>query len=102
MPAMPRIYRSTPHGPITTAATPIAVIVTLRWMTSEPTDVLAQAVAWTRTEVQVEWQFEGRPRQDWIDAADVRRHGHARPQPEAPAEPSTRPPRLDTRRRPRW
>jgi len=102
VPSMPRIYRSTPQGPVTQAPEPIAVIVTLRWMTSEPTDVLALALAWTRTEVQVEWQFDGHPRQDWIDAADVRRRGQ--PRSDAGREnPATRPPRgLDTRHPPRW
>ena len=44
------------------AARPISVLVTLRWMTSDSTEVLAQAVAWTRTEVEVEWVFHGHTR----------------------------------------
>ena len=102
MTSMPRVYRAAPQGPVTVAATPIPVIVTLRWMTSEPTDVLAVAVAWTRTEVEVEWQFGGGPRQDWFEAADVRRRGTARPAADPPPGPPTRPPRIDTRRQPRW
>jgi hypothetical protein len=99
MMALPRIYRTVPHGPVTAADAPIAVIVTLRWMTSEPTEVLAAAVAWTRTEVQVEWTFHGQVRRDWLDASDVRRHG--RPGTERPDQTPSSPPRWDTRRRPR-
>ena len=102
MTSMPRIYRSEPQGPVTAATTPIPVIVTLRWMTSEPTDVLAVAVAWTRAEVQVEWQFSGQTRQDWFEAVDVRRRGRPRPAAHPPPGPPTRPPRIDTRRLPRW
>jgi len=97
---VPRIYRASPQGPITTASSPIAVIVTLRWMISEPTEVLAAAVAWTSAEVQVEWHFQGDLRCDWVDAVDVRRLGA--PRPTEDSERSTaRPPRIDTRLRPR-
>ena len=97
MTAVPRIYRATATGPVTTAPTPIRVLVTLRWTTSAPTEVLAQAVAWTRTEVQVEWIFNGELRRDWVDASDVRRHGTAPRQPDPAAATTPRPPRLDTR-----
>ena len=98
MPALPRIYRSSPTGPITTAPSPIPVLVTLRWKTTfEPTEVLAQAVAWTRTEVEVEWMFQGETRRDWIEATDVRRHGTP-PRPSSPAPGAVeRLPQVDTR-----
>ena len=102
MTAVPRIYRARPTGPITAAASPISVLVTLRWMTSAPTEVLAQAVAWTRTEVEVEWVFHGQTRRDWVDAADVRRHGTPPRQADPAAERASRPPRVDTRHPPRW
>ena len=102
MTVVPRIYRASPQGPTTTARQPIAVVVTLRWMISEPTEVLAFAVAWTSTEVEAEWEFQGHVRRDWFDAADVRRAGVGTPRPstERLGQPSSRPPRLDTRRRP--
>jgi hypothetical protein len=102
MNVQPRIYRTQPTGPVTTAAFPIPVLVTLRWMTGEPTEVLARAIAWTRTEVHVEWTFHGQARQDWITASDVRRQGtpprHGDPATETPL----RPPRADTRHPRRW
>jgi hypothetical protein len=97
---VPRIYRARPQGPVTTADPPIDVIATLHWTTSDPTDTPARAIAWTRTEVQVEWQFNDQPRRDWIEAGNVRRPG----QPLAQTPPTGRTrngfPHLDTRRRP--
>jgi hypothetical protein len=103
MPSLPRIYRSSPSGSITTAAALIPVLVTLRWKTTlEPTEVLAQAVAWTRTEVEVEWVFQGETRRDWVQATDVRRHG-TRPRPSNPAPGAARQlPQVDTRHPRRW
>jgi hypothetical protein len=102
MSAVPRIYRATPQGTVTTADPPIDIVAVLHWMTTpEPSETPALAVAWTRTEVQIEWQFNGQPRRDWIDAEHVRRHGEPRPTTPPPHRLPSHLPHLDTRRRPR-
>jgi hypothetical protein len=93
----PRIYRVVPDGPVVEAPAPIAVVVAMPWVMSEPSDVEGFAVAWTRTAVQVEWSWQGSPRRDWVAASHVRRPG----QPPRPPSPGDGPPRLDTRRS-RW
>lgn len=100
MPAVPRIQRSVPHGPVTAARQPIEVIATIRWHGGDTTDEDAVAVAWTRTEVEVRWTDPwGGEHTDWIDAVDVRRLGQAAaPSAESRAE---RPPRSNGRRQ-RW
>ena len=97
MPTIPRIARAIPQGPITEAAEPIQVVVCIRWHDGEDTDVLAHAIAWTRTEVRVVWDAPaGMGRQtDWVPARDVRRNSS---DPAPPAPPSSR----GRARRPRW
>lgn len=79
MPVVPRIRRSVPEGPVTTAPQPIPVVATLHWHGGHTTQEQALAVAWTRTEVQVRWTDPwGAQRDDWVPAADVRRPGQRR------------------------
>ena len=98
MPAVPRILRTVPTGPITTAREPIPVIATIRWHGGQTSEESAHALAWTRTEVEVRWADPwGAERADWIDAGDVRRPG-------GPARESVnadRPPRSSGKRH-RW
>jgi hypothetical protein len=98
VPAVPRIQRVVPQGPVTTAREPIPVVATIRWHGSEPSDVLALAVAWTRQAVEIRWTDPwGAAHTDWIDAGDVRRDVAGRT-----ARPDqARPPR-SRGRRPRW
>ncbi|MFN0283908.1 MAG: hypothetical protein ACKVZ6_18295 [Kineosporiaceae bacterium] len=98
MPAVPRIQRAVPVGPVTTAQDPIPVVATIRWNAGDPSEVPALAVGWTRTAVEVRWADPwGGEHTDWLDAGDVRRAGEARG-----ARPDRiRPPR-SRGRRPRW
>lgn len=73
MPAVPRIARAIPHGPITRPELGIPVIARLRWANGQDVDVAALAIAWTREAVEVRWQNHGESRTDWIPAGDVRR-----------------------------
>lgn len=72
MPAVPRIARALPHGPITRPKKGIPVIARLHWASGQDTEVLAEAVAWTQDSVEVRWQFDDAWRSDWISAKDVR------------------------------
>ena len=97
MPAVPRIQRCVPNGPVTRAEPPIEVIATIRWHGGDTTDEAALAVAWTRTEVEVTWTDPwGAEHTDWIDAVDVRRPGAAKEATDAAQAPRSR------GRRPRW
>jgi len=99
MTSVPRIIRAVPQGRVTRATSPICVVATVRWSTGEVTAMPAEALAWTRHEVEVSWTPPGGPtRSDWIPAVDVRRAGGpptlaARPEP---------PPRNPNRHRQRW
>lgn len=98
MPTVPRIRRSLPTGPVTTAAEPIPVIATIRWHGGQTSEEQALALAWTRTEVEVRWTDPwGGEHDDWLEAADVRRPG----EPARTVENPERPPRSPGRK-PRW
>lgn len=98
MPAVPRIQRSVPHGPVTTAAEPIPVIATIRWHGGHTSEEQAHALAWTRTEVEVRWTDPwGGEHSDWVEAQDVRRPG----EPARDVPSIERPPRSSGKRR-RW
>ena len=77
MPAVPRIARSLPRGPVTRPNQGIPVTATLHWADGSVTEVIATAVAWTHDSVEIRWTFDGDERNDWIAAADVR--GRAAP-----------------------
>lgn len=99
VPAVPRIQRAVPDGPVTRAGEPIPVIVTIRWHNGPPTECAALAVAWTRAAVEVRWTDPwGQEQTDWVEAADVRRPGA----PPAPAAGPQMPTSRGRRKNNRW
>lgn len=80
MPAVPRIQRSVPHGPVVRAREPIPVVATIHWHGGRTSQEQALAVAWTRTEVEIRWVDPwGGEQVDWVPARDVRRPGQPAP-----------------------
>ena len=74
MPQVPRIRRAEPSGPATKPQHGIPVIVRLVWHDGSAGDIEALAVAWTATEVEIEWTTPwSQRRRDWIRADQVRR-----------------------------
>lgn len=78
MPSVPRIRRATPNrDQVFLTDKPIAVIACLRWNRGggqwAPEEYGALAIGWTYECVQIEWEWEGTTRRDWIDASDIRR-----------------------------
>jgi|tagenome__1003787_1003787.scaffolds.fasta_scaffold20769228_2 hypothetical protein len=74
MAQVPRIRRVEPSGPATQPRHGIPVVARLVWHDGATDDVQALAVAWTATEVEIEWTtpWEQR-RRDWIRADQVTR-----------------------------
>ncbi len=111
MPQVPRIQRTIPNGPVTTAPYPVPVVGTIRWHDGAVTEVPALAVAWTRDAVEVRWTDPwGAEHTDWIEAVDVRRRPADPDDPDAtpgggggpdPGRLPGRTPR-SSGRRPRW
>ncbi len=74
MAQVPRIRRAEPKGDAVKPAQPLPVTVTLIWHDGARDEVPAQALAWTRSEVEIEWTTPwGDVRHDWIDAVQVSR-----------------------------
>ena len=74
MPQVPRIRRTQPSGPATQPVRGIPVIAQLVWHDGATSEVEALAVAWTATEVEIEWTTPwSERRRDWIKAAQVSR-----------------------------
>jgi hypothetical protein len=97
MPSVPRIVRAIPKGAITRPEVGIPVYARIRWHHGAEPEVPATATAWTREAVEITWEVPGVGlRADWIPAADVRRPGDSRPEPDdAPHTRAGKP-------RPRW
>jgi hypothetical protein len=74
MAQVPRIRRVEPIGAITQPYSGIPVVVRLVWHDGATTDVDALAVAWTASEVEIEWTTPwDDTRRDWIRADQVTR-----------------------------
>ena len=74
MPQVPRIRRAEPSGSATRPLRPLPVVVTMIWHDGTREDYDALAVAWTRTEVEVQWTTPwAERRRDWVPAQQVRR-----------------------------
>ena len=74
MAQVPRIRRVEPSGPATQPQRGIPVVARLIWHDGATDDVQALAVAWTVTEVEIEWTTPWQQRRrDWIRADQVRR-----------------------------
>ena len=74
MPQVPRIARATPTSDAVRPQQPIPVDATMIWHDGSRQDFSALALAWTRSEVEVEWTTPwGDRRHDWIRAGQVRR-----------------------------
>ncbi len=74
MPQVPRIRRVEPSTDAVKPRHPLPVTVTLIWHDGAQDEVPAEAIAWTRTEVEIEWTTPwGDIRRDWISARQVRR-----------------------------
>ena len=74
MAQVPRIRRAEPSGPATQPRRGIPVVVRLVWHDGATTEVDAHAVAWTTSEVEIEWTTPWDDlRRDWIRADQVRR-----------------------------
>jgi hypothetical protein len=71
---VPRIRRAEPSGPATQPRRGIPVVARLVWHDGAANEVEALAVAWTATEVEIEWTTPwSQRRRDWIRADQVRR-----------------------------
>jgi hypothetical protein len=67
MPQVPRIRRVEPSGDAVRPAEAVPVIVTMTWHDGSRDDTTGVAVAWTRSEVEVEWRTPwGDVRRDWV------------------------------------
>jgi hypothetical protein len=74
MAQVPRIRRAEPSGPPVTPAHPIPVVARLVWHDGATEEVDAVAVAWTASEVEIEWTTPwAARRRDWIRADHVTR-----------------------------
>ena len=74
MPQVPRIRRAQPAGTVTQPQHAIPVIARLVWHDGATSEVDALAVAWTATEVEIEWTTPwSQRRTDWIRAGQVSR-----------------------------
>lgn len=74
MAQVPRIRRAEPSGPATQPRRGIPVVARLVWHDGAANEVEALAVAWTATEVEIEWTTPwAQRRRDWIRADQVRR-----------------------------
>jgi hypothetical protein len=74
MPQVPRIRRAMPSTDVVPAQQPLPVEVTMIWHDGRPEDYDGLAVAWTRSEVEVQWTTPwGDQRRDWVTAGQVRR-----------------------------
>jgi hypothetical protein len=74
MPAMPRIIRAVPHGPINRPELGIPVFATIHWANGGDQVVPAIATAWTREAVEVTWGLgDSGLRSDWIPVDHVSR-----------------------------
>ncbi|HYY09616.1 MAG TPA: hypothetical protein VE781_01685 [Kineosporiaceae bacterium] len=74
MTQVPRIRRAEPSGAATQPRHAIPVIARLVWHDGAADEVDALAVAWTATEVEIEWTTPwSQRRRDWIRADQVRR-----------------------------
>lgn len=73
-PIVPRVQHVLPHGPVTRSHAPLPVVVLITWHDGRRTTEDAMAVAWTRSEVLVEWTTPwGVPHQVWVRAEVVSR-----------------------------
>jgi hypothetical protein len=74
MPQVPRIRRAQPAGTVTQPQHAIPVIARLVWHDGATSEVDALAVAWTTSEVEIEWTTPWADvRRDWIRADQVSR-----------------------------
>jgi hypothetical protein len=74
MPQVPRIRRAQPSTQVVQAPQPLPVEVTMVWHDGRREDYDALAIAWTRSEVEVQWTTPwGDSRRDWVTAGQVRR-----------------------------
>jgi hypothetical protein len=74
MPQVPRIRRAQPSAHVVQAPQPLPVEVTMVWHDGRQEDDDALAIAWTRSEVEVQWTTPwGDNRRDWVTAGQVRR-----------------------------
>jgi hypothetical protein len=74
MPQVPRIRRAQPRTDPVQPPRPLPVEVTMIWHDGRPEDYDALAVAWTPSEVEVQWTTPwGDTRRDWVTAGQVRR-----------------------------
>jgi hypothetical protein len=86
MAVVPRIARAVPKGSVIRPEVGIAVVARLRWAHGYDVDVPAVALAWTAEAVEIQWQYLGELRTDWIPVDDVRRNL------DDPVDDSDRPP----------
>src|SRR5206468_5982526 len=69
----PRIRRGHPSTQVIHAPQPQPIKVTMIWHDGPQRDYDAWAVAWTRSEVEVQWTTpQGEIRRDWVAASQVR------------------------------
>jgi hypothetical protein len=74
MPQVPRIRRAEPSGDAIQPPQPLPVIVTMIWHDGSRDEMPGSAVAWTHTEVEIEWVTPWHDvRCDWVRADQVRR-----------------------------
>jgi hypothetical protein len=82
MAQVPRIRRAEPSGSATQPRRPIHVVARLVWHDGATNEVDALAVAWTASEVEIEWTTPwSQRRRDWIRADQVRRRWAEEPDP---------------------
>ena len=74
MPQVPRIRRAQPSAYVVQSLRPLPVEVTMIWHDGSREAYDALAVAWTRSEVEVQWTTPWNDtRRDWVTAGQVRR-----------------------------
>ena len=74
MPSVPRIRRAIPASTARRAVSPIPVVVRIIWHAGPDTEHPALVLAWTASEVEVQWRPPvGDVRSDWIRADQVLR-----------------------------
>ncbi len=82
MAQVPRIRRAEPSGSATQPRRPVHVVARLVWHDGATDEVDALAVAWTASEVEIEWTTPwSQRRRDWIRADQVRRRWSDEPDP---------------------
>jgi hypothetical protein len=75
MPSVPRIRRAVVNeAEVYRPTAPVPVIASLHWGVSGMTqEVEGLVTAWTRSAVELRWEWQGQRRTDWVEARCVRR-----------------------------